>query len=223
MALETRVGTKTYYLTPSGGKLQLASKEKRDGYEERVVETSKGERITKYVKEFDAVSGYITDVVAEDSEYGKRWVVTIKDDTDTFILKFAYSSGYADSFLQQIENVDLQEKVYINPSYREIEKDGKIRRQTGIWIRQNGELVKFKYSKDNPQGRPEKTETTYKGKTVWDDTDRLLFHEKAVANKFNEFKLEQATNPTPIVKKELTEQPIPVNDVFDFIDDDLPF
>lgn len=228
MALENRSLTKTFYLTPSGGKLQLASKEKKEGYEERIVETSKGDRITKYVKEFDALSGLISDVSVEDSEYGKKWVVNIQDGSDTFILRFAYSSGYSETFLQQIENVDLSKPVYISPSYREIEKDGKIRKQTGLWLRQDNELVKFKYSKDNPQGRPDKTETTYKGKTVWDDTDRLRFHESAVAKLFNEFKLNNALKEVPEVKQPEVKQPTSFSttkdvDITDFIDDDLPF
>ena len=214
MALETRVETKTFYLTPSGGKLQLSSKEKRDGYEERVVETSKGEKITKYVKEFDAVSGHISDVVTEDTEYGKRWVVTIRDNSETYIIKFPYSSGYADTFLQQIENVDLSKPVYINPSYKEVERDGKMRKQTGMWIKQNGEAIKFKYTKENPQGRPEKTETKFKGQVVWDDTDRLMFHERAVTNLFNDFKFRQASASTPDTSDDFVDS---IND------DELPF
>lgn len=211
MALENRAETKTFYLTPSGGKLQLSSKEKRDGYEERVVETSKGDRVTKYVKEFDGASGLIHDVTTEDSEYGKKWIVTLKDSGETYIIKFPYSSGYADTFLQQIENVDLSLPVYISPSYKEVEKDGKIRRQTALWIKQNDQTIKFKYTKDNPQGRPEKVETKFKGKTVWDDTDRLVFHENAVRNMLNNFKFNQATNAT-------------VEDTFPDIDDnELPF
>jgi hypothetical protein len=211
MALENRAETKTFYLTPSGGKLQLSSKEKRDGYEERIVETSKGDRVTKYVKEFDGASGLIHDVTTEDSEYGKKWIVTLKDSGETYIIKFPYSSGYADTFLQQIENVDLSLPVYISPSYKEVEKDGKIRRQTALWIKQNDQTIKFKYTKDNPQGRPEKVETKFKGKTVWDDTDRLVFHENAIKNMLNNFKFNQATNAT-------------VEDTFPDIDDnELPF
>jgi hypothetical protein len=222
MALGNRSESKTYWLKPVNGKFEWGVKEKREGFIERNVETSDGKKVTKYVKEFDHVEGFLSDVYSEDSDYGKRWVVKVTDGDEVYIITFKYSSGYSKSFLNQVENVNLDRPIRISCSYKEEEKNGKTVKNTAIWMHHkddNGswEWVRFKYSKDNPQGRPELKELVVKGEKVYDDTDQLKFFEGVVNNIFNERKLKKATAPRP---EKTVEDFIPSDE---FLDGDLPF
>jgi hypothetical protein len=188
--------SKVFWLKPVNGKFELSLKEKREGFTEKMVETSDGRKITKYVKEFSFVSGQICDLVVEDTDYGRRWLVKVCDGDEVYNIAFKYSSGYSKSFLNQIENVDLSKPVTITCSVKEIEKNGKTIPNTALWIRQNEEWVGFKYTKDNPGNRPELKELTVKGEKIWDDTDQLKYYEAITTKMFNEYKLNSATSST---------------------------
>lgn len=191
--LGTRTDSKTFWLKPVNGKFELSAKEKREGFVEKVVETSDGRKITKYVQEFNYVSGELCDVQVEDTDYGRRWLVKVCDGDEIYNIAFKYSSGYSKSFLNQVENVDLSKPVQITCSVKEVEKNGKTIPNTSMWIRQGDEWVGFKYTKDNPGDRPQLKELTVKGEKVWDDTDQLKYYEDTVTKLFNNHKLSLAT------------------------------
>lgn len=226
--------SKTYWLKPVNGKFEWGVKEKREGFIEKVVETSDGKKVTKYVKEFDYVEGFLSDVYSEDSDYGKRWVVKVSDKDEVYIITFKYSSGYSKSFLNQLEKLSIDKPVKVSCSYKEDEKNGKTVKNTAIWLSQrtsNGtwEWVGFKYSKDNPQGRPELKEVVVRGEKIYDDTDQLSYYEKIVNQIFNEKKLNAATNFTKSsdieTDKDVSLTSAPVGKKADFLEgiDDLPF
>jgi hypothetical protein len=204
--------SKTYWLKPVNGKFEWGVKDKREGFIAKVVETSDGKKVTKYVKEFDYIEGSLSDVYSEDSDYGKRWVVKITDNDEVYIITFKYSSGYSKSFLNQIERIDLSKLVKVSCTYKEEEKNGKTVKNTAIWLSQKTQSgaygwVGFKYSKDNPQGRPDLKEVVVRGEKIYDDTDQLAYYDNVVNTIFNEKKLKAATNFTESSDLEIFEIP----------------
>lgn len=131
---------------------------------------------------YKAWSGIITSVRTKETEFGKEWVVTIKDQAETAQLSFKYSSGYAQSFLKSLPNVELSKEVTITPKSDEV--NGKIK--TTIFINQGGKAVKWAYTKDNPNGCPGMEQIKIKGVTTWDSTKMIEFLESKVAELFDE-------------------------------------
>lgn len=131
---------------------------------------------------YDSVSGFILSVTVDEHEqYGKSWVINIKDDSGTeYKLKVGYSSGYAQAFLKVFPNVNLTKPVEIVPSMK-VMPDGK--KKASMFIMQGGTWLKHYYTRENPNGLPELQKIKVKGKETWDDSDRMEFFEKMVINK----------------------------------------
>jgi hypothetical protein len=125
---------------------------------------------------YDSLSGYLTDLKTKESEYGKFWVITIKDDSVYYNLEMKYSSGYATSFLKTLPNANLSEVVDITPKLI-IDGDKK---QSVIFISQNGKGLKHYWTKDNPRELPPLKKIKVKGVETWDDTDRMDYLEEYV-------------------------------------------
>jgi hypothetical protein len=125
---------------------------------------------------YDSLSGYITDLKTKEGDYGKFWVVTIKDDSSYYNLEIKYSSGYATSFLKALPNADLSEVINITPK---LVIDGD-KKQSVIFISQNGKGLKHYWTKDNPRDLPPLKKIKVKGVETWDDTDRMDYLEDFV-------------------------------------------
>jgi len=125
---------------------------------------------------YDSLTGYVTDVKTKESEYGKFWVVTVKDNETSYFLEMKYSSGYAVSFLKALPNADLSEVMTITPRLN-IDGDKK---QSVIFINQNGAGLKHFWTKDNPKDLPQMKKVKVKGVETWDDTDRMEYLEQFI-------------------------------------------
>lgn len=190
--LKNRTESKTFFVTPSGGKLTLSSKTEKDGYVKReFVDTKTGATSVKYVLEFDQLTVYLKDIKAEDTDYGRRWSVKGTFEDEVYYLQFKYSSGYSRSFMNQLEMVDLSKPVTITCSYREEEYQGRTVGSSSLWMAQDGKWVGFKYSKENPGDRPDWDTITVKGETIKDDTKIQQYYEQVATRLFNELKLNE--------------------------------
>jgi hypothetical protein len=149
------------YLSIADGKIVRRFQNATDNSRERVI--SKGPNAGKVVHEehYAYVEGLITDISTKESEYGKSWLVTIKDGKDTYVLQMDYSSGYSSAFLKALPNVDLLSKVKLSPKMT-IEGDKK---KTTLFVNQHGAQMK---------------KIKVKGKEQWDDTDMMAFLENMV-------------------------------------------
>lgn len=125
---------------------------------------------------YDFLEGYITDIRSKDSDFGKRWLVTMKDEDGEYILQMPYSSGYSQAFLKVLPNADLDVKVKITPKLT-IEGDKK---KTALFVNQDGKALKHYYTKDNPNGLPSLKKIKIKGKEQWDDSEIMEFLEEMV-------------------------------------------
>lgn len=165
------------YLTISDGKLCRRFSAPTATSKERV------NKLGKLVHEehYDRWKGKIISVKTRESEYGKDWVIEIKDGEETALLSFKYSSGYAASFLKALPNVNLDQEVIISPLLKE--EDGK--KKSVIFLHQNGGPVKWYYTKATPNGLPGLKQIKVKGQTTWDDSDMMEFLEKMVTEIFD--------------------------------------
>ena len=147
---------------------------------------------------YDSLTGYISDIKTKESEYGKFWVVILKDDKYTYFLEMKYSSGYAVSFLKALPNVSFSEHVTLTPKLT-IDGDKK---SSVVFINQNGVGLKHFWNKANPGELPQLKQIKVKGVNVWDDSDRMLYLENYIKDSI-----------LPLIKPVLQ----------DFNEDDTPF
>lgn len=160
------------FLSISNGKLVRQFKQATDKSVSRV------NKLGREVHEefYDSLTGTITDVKTKESEYGKFWVVSVKDNSITHFLELKYSSGYAISFFKALPNIDVTKLVTITPR---LNVDGE-KKSSVIFLNQNGKAIKHFWTKDNQGDMPQLKKIKVKGVETWDDTDRMEFLEDYV-------------------------------------------
>lgn len=187
-------GGNVVFLSITNGKLVRQFKQPTD---KSVKRTNK---VGKEVHEefYDSLSGFITDIKTKESEYGKFWVISLKDGSTTYNLETKYSSGYAVSFLKALPNVSFSEVVTLTPKLT-IDGDKK---SSVLFINQNGVGLKHYWTKADPKQLPQLKQIKVKGVATWDDTERMEYLEDYVKS-----------NILPLIKPVLS----------DVNEDDTPF
>lgn len=162
------------YLSISNGKI---CKQVMQPTAKSITRVNKNEK-TVHEEFYSAVSGRIVDIsTKEHKDFGKFWLVKIQDDDgETAVLQFNYSSGYANSFLKALPNVDFSQPVKLSPKLEE--KDGK--KKTTLFLNQNDTPIKWAFTKEEPNGLPALKQVKVKGKITWDDSDVMEFLERMV-------------------------------------------
>jgi len=125
---------------------------------------------------YDSMDGWLTDIKTKQSEYGKFWVITLKDNETYYNLEMKYASGYATSFLKALPNADLSQFITLSPK---LIVDGD-KKQSVLFISQNQKGLKHFWTKDNPRDLPPMVKIKRKGIEEWDDTDRMEYLENYV-------------------------------------------
>jgi hypothetical protein len=125
---------------------------------------------------YDSLSGWLTDIKTKESEYGKSWVLVLKDEEGSYNLEMKYSSGYATSFLKAIPNANLSEVITLSPK---LIVDGD-KKQSVLFISQNGKGLKHYWTKDTPRDLPPMVKVKVRGVDTWDDTDRMDYLENYI-------------------------------------------
>lgn len=153
------------YLSIADGKIVRRFKESTANSKQRTSKTGK----IVHEESYDYVSGIITDISTKDSDYGKFWNVRLVDGSDVYTLQFQYSGGNASSFLKAIPNADLSKRITIKPR-SEMNGDKK---RTTVMLIQDGKIIKWKWTKDNPGDLPGLKKVKVKGVEQWDDSDMM--------------------------------------------------
>jgi hypothetical protein len=92
------------------------------------------------------------------------------------MLEMKYSSGYSNSFLKALPNVDLKKPVTLSPKlYIDGDKKSSV-----LFLNQNGAAIKHYFTKETPNGMPNLEKIKVKGVETWDDTKRMEFLEEFV-------------------------------------------
>jgi len=125
---------------------------------------------------YDSLTGYLTDIKTKESEYGKSWVLVIKDNDGSYNLDMKYSSGYSTSFLKAIPNADLTQLITLSPK---LIVDGD-KKQSVLFISQNGKGLKHYWTKDTPRDLPPMVKVKVRGVDTWDDTERMDYLENYI-------------------------------------------
>jgi hypothetical protein len=163
------------YLTISDGKIVRQFKTPTSLSTERTTKTGKLVHEEKY----DFVEGMITSISTRENDYGKFWVIGMRDGSDNFNIQFNYSGGTAGAFLKILPNIDLTKNVKLEPSQK-IENDKK---KSSLFISQGGTTLKWFWNKDNAGELPQLEKLKVKGKEVWDDSKQMEFLENYVNTK----------------------------------------
>jgi hypothetical protein len=172
MGLQSNQSGNGVFLSITNGKLVRQFKQPTDKSVSRV------NKVGKEVHEefYDSLTGFISDIKTKESDYGKFWVVSVKDDKHTYFLEMKYSSGYAVSFLKALPNVSFSELVTLTPKLT-IDGDKK---SSVVFINQNGVGLKHFWNKANPGELPQLKQIKVKGVNIWDDSDRMLYLENYI-------------------------------------------
>jgi hypothetical protein len=194
MGLQSNTNGNGVFLSITNGKLVRQFKQPTDKSVKRI------NKLGREVHEefYDSLSGYITDIKTKESEYGKFWVVTVKDQEFTYFIELKYSSGYAVSFLKALPNVSFSNVVTLTPKLT-IDGDKK---SSVLFINQHGVGLKHYWNKAKPGELPQLKQIKVKGVTTWDDTERMEYLEEYVKN-----------NILPMIKPVLS----------DYTEDSTPF
>jgi hypothetical protein len=180
----------------SNGKICRQFKSPTANSKERVNMNGK----TVHEEHYDYIDGIITDIQTRDSEYGKSWNITLEDEGQSQVLQMPYSSGYSNSFLKTLPNVDLTQKVKLIPKLT-IENEKK---KTTLFVNQRGVAIKWAFTKDNPGDMPQLKKIKVKGKEVYDDSEIMEFLENMVVNEIVP-KLKKAKAPVETEPEEVLE------------------
>lgn len=152
------------------------SKTPREGFEAIELTNPKTKKqVTKYIDKWGAVTGFITNIAQYDTgaAYETRFQgIKISLDDDV-VLDLPYKTAAFDAFSKAAENIDFSKEVTFSAYYNRA-KD-----RTGFSIRQDGEPVDWKYTKDNMGDCPlwEKDE-----EGEWDSRKQRAFLKARIAD-----------------------------------------
>ncbi len=131
-----------------------------------------GETITKYIKRYKAIEGFITKVDYRESEFEgvkfNSWKISIVDDGGQLgVLDLLLNSNPGTRFMKLAENLDFTKPVEFS-AWHDTKDD-----KTAFVVKQNGQSVPQKYTRENPGKCPEPAQRGRQGK--WDYTDQEDF------------------------------------------------
>lgn len=157
------------------------SKTPRDGYEPIEVDNPQtNESVTKYIKKYDKIIGCITKIEWRDTEskYEQQflsWNISLDDGEGMqVVLTLDFNSAPSHRFMCLAENIDFNKPVEVS-AWRDISgKSPKI----AFNVRQGGQTVTQKYTKDNPGECPPMVKTLGK----WNSDDQMLWLHKRMMN-----------------------------------------
>lgn len=138
---------------------------------------------------YDFVKGQIKSVKSKPSPFGRQWEIVMTSGEKKVIINLSYTSNYAKAFLKMLPNIDLSQNVELVPSAKE--EDGQ--NKTSLFIYQNKELVKYAFTKENPNGMPERKLTKVNGEDKYDYTDQLEWLEAKAKEKLGDTSADEET------------------------------
>ena len=175
MALLSK-GKAGIYLSIQSGKIAQRITEPSSTSKSRTLESGK----VIHEELYDTLEGKITGIQFKDGEYGTQLIISLVNDEDVAHLQMPLSSSPASGFLKALPNVNADELVRFKPKMEE--KDGK--RKTSLFLSQNGQGVKWYWTKDNPGDLPSMKKIKVKGKETWDDSDQIDYLKAYVTDTF---------------------------------------
>tara|TARA_X000001382_G_C3175683_1_gene180948 strand:- start:66 stop:683 length:618 start_codon:yes stop_codon:yes gene_type:complete len=139
---------------------------------ERTLE--KGANAGKVIKElqYTGIEGRIKSCYVDETEYGANFITNMEDDEGAkFLLQIPLDSQFFSQYAKRMPNIDKEKPIFFGLGY------DRERERHFLYSRQNNEKVSMKFTKDNPNGLPQPSKKTVKGKEVWvwDEQENFLY------------------------------------------------
>ncbi len=133
-----------------------------------------GENITKYIKRYKAIEGFINKIEYRESEFEgvkfNSWKIHILDDGGNLgILDLLLNSNPGTRFMKLAENLDFSKPVEFS-AWHDTKDD-----KTAFVVKQNGQSVSQRYTKDNPGDCPPPVPRGRANKLDFTDQEDFLF------------------------------------------------
>ena len=216
------------YVDLRNGKVMRYSKTNETGT--FPVVTAKGD--TRYYYIYDYIEGTVTNFSTREEEVaGKtklKFQVHLSDGGENYLLKMDVDSSYFRMFCSVLPNIDFNYPVRFIPRMKE---ENNVKKSSLIIV-SNGNPLKFAFTKDNPNGKPEVTFTkNKKGEIIdIDREDELKFFFDLIAKAKTQLVHPAVVQPAPAQTYGTTAASAPKETTSDesvnpFMeeDDDLPF
>lgn len=138
------------YLVVKHNSICEESKDPKEGFEAvEVFNPKTKETLTKYIDKWGSVSGFVNNIEYYDREHnGTRFQGVKINIDDEVLLDLAAKTPAYDTFCKLAENIDFTQEVTFKAGL------DKKNERTAFFVTQNGEGVKWKYTKDNPGDCP---------------------------------------------------------------------
>lgn len=150
------------------------SKKEREGFEPIVVKNPRtNETLTKYIKRYAGVEAMIKKIEWYDTEgrFDQRyrgWKIYLDADGTDCVLDISFDSRQAGRFMKLAENLDFTKPVEFSAWY------DKKNDSTAFNVKQDGQSVRQKYTRDNPGDCPPPKEK-FGGKWDYSDQEEFLY------------------------------------------------
>jgi len=141
--------------------------------------------VTVWEKTFGTLEGRIMNMSVQDGTFGKQLNVKIKGDRTEGVLHIQFDSMNALRLIGSLHAVDIDKPVTIDitPETYESKATGDMVQTSSIHVSQDGgRWVKLEWNKENPGDLPDLKKVKFKGQLVTDNSERLEFLEKYVAD-----------------------------------------
>lgn len=167
--------------------------------EEAVERTlTKGPNAGKTVKElhFDYISGMLEGGDIKHGKYGSDLVLNMKDGEENYKVQIPLDSGLFGQVVKRLENIDRSQELFIGIG---TDTQG-AKPRPFIFMKQGGQSVKMKYTRDEPNGMPGPVEKVERGQTKldWVDQENFLYD---IAVKV--FGIKEQSDPVAVVQEQM--------------------
>jgi hypothetical protein len=171
--LQTRGDSGIVYLVIKHGSLCQESKKPVEGYTPvKVTNPQTNEELTKYVKRYSSVEGYVTKLEWYSREHEGRkyngFKVSLNANNSPVVLDLVYNTAPFNRFLKCAENLDFTQPVEFSAWST---PEG-----IAFTMRQNDINVPQKYTRDNPGDCPEPVQDEITGKWDYSQQTRWLWN-----------------------------------------------
>ena len=154
------------------GKFTIRLPDDSDNPEAVERELTMGVNAGKIVKElqYSGIEGTILGCYVDESDYGANLITELVDEEGSrYKLQIPLDSQFFGQYAKRMPNIDLTKELFLGLGY------DRERGRNFLYARQGDENVSMAYTKENPNGLPEPTKKTVKGKEVWDFEEQENF------------------------------------------------
>jgi len=154
-----------------------------------------------YYEFFDGITGLITNISYKPApeahkDYPATWGITIVNNDEKAELQLSAGSYYAQAFFCILPNIDPLFTVTIEPQEKEGFWQGLPKTSRTLFIKQQGQTLKWYYTKADKKDLPEIQKIERKGKKpIYDDDERNEFFQKMAEDYNNTLKASANTIP----------------------------